>query len=350
MVEGFLYQYIYYILVSLFTIYASTAGYYLNQRILAFFLCLFLCFFIGFRPVDKVFVDMVNYHEWWSVLAEWNGFDLSQENILFDNLYNYFADGLRIESKYFFFFIAIIYFLSIYLACIKLFPQKALLSILVCLGAFSTFSYGVNGIKAGAAASLFLVALAYLDKIWISFLFLLLSWGFHHSMVLPIVAYILTFLVRKEKYYFYVWLFCFLMASAHITFFQHFFSTFSESGSGYLQSSGLDWGGKSGFRIDFVLYSSIPVFIGYLVKFKYKLVDFFYDRILNIYLLCNGVWMLCMYINFTNRIAYLSWFMYPIVLIYPSLAIEDTENPLVIHRNKIIYAHLFFSLFLFLRG
>ena len=53
-----------------------------------------------------------------------------------------------------------------------------------------------------------------------------------------------------------------------------------------------------------------------------------------------------MYAEFTNRIAYLSWFMYPIVLIYPCYAIKDKLHPLVLNRQKIVLCHLAFTLFM----
>lgn len=108
----------------------------------------------------------------------------------------------------------------------------------------------------------------------------------------------------------------------------------------------LHGGGKSGFRIDFVIYSAMPVLMGYYVKYKYKLEDNLYDIMLSMYLTTNGIWMLCMYAEFTNRIAYLSWFMYPILLIYPCFAIKDQQHPLVMNRNKYIIYHLGFTLFM----
>ena len=64
------------------------------------------------------------------------------------------------------------------------------------------------------------------------------------------------------------------------------------------------------------------------------------------YLTCNGIWMLCMYAQFTNRIAYLSWFMYPILLVYPCYAIVDKNHPLVLVRQKVVLLHLAFTLFM----
>lgn len=349
MIPAIIYQYIYLIIVALLTLTAMKVKRkprVAENSISSILLCVFVVLFVGLRPISPVFVDMLNYSQGWDYVF-WDGFDSNTENLLFDNLYC-FMSGIGLPIETFFLLIAAIYFTCIYITCKKLFPNHILLSFLVCLAAFSTFSYGTNGIKAGAAGSLFLVTLAYRDKMWVSILFLLLSWGFHHSMQLPVVAYVLTLIFKDKKWYFYGWIFCLVMAVAHITFFQGLFAGFSDDrGSDYLMSNSNDmWGGKSGFRIDFVIYSAMPVLMGYFVKYKYYLEDKLYDIMLNIYLVTNGIWMLCMYAQFTNRIAYLSWFMYPIVLIYPCFAIDDQSHPLVVNRNKIIGYHLAFTLFM----
>lgn len=70
---------------------------------------------------------------------------------------------------------------------------------LVFLAAFSTFSYATNGIKAGAAASIFILALSYSDKLSICIPLLLVSLSFHHSMTLPLAAFALTFIFKNTK-------------------------------------------------------------------------------------------------------------------------------------------------------
>lgn len=349
MIPASLYSTVYLLLVTLLTLWVARSRNRLDEResiIGSGLLCFLLVLFVGFRPISGRFVDMVNYANWWG-LTPWKGFDWDVENKLFDNLYSYMGSIDPTPTR-FFLLIAAIYFICILVACRRLFPSNTFIVFLVYLAAFSTFSYSTNGIKAGAAASLFLVALAYRDNLLISVLFLLLSWGFHHSMQLPVAAYILTLIFKNEKWYFYGWLFCLLMAVAHVSFFQNLFVGFTdEQGQKYLMSTVNDsWGGKSGFRLDFILYSSMPVLMGYIVKYKYELEDKLYDILLHMYLVTNGVWMLCMYAQFTNRIAYLSWFMYPIVLVYPCFAIEDEEHPLVVNRNKIVGAHLAFTLFM----
>lgn len=348
MIPAYLYKYIYLLLVTVLTLtvvkYRRSLK--VDESIIgSALLCLFMVLFIGFRPVSIYFVDMVNYANWWG--GTWWGFDWETENLLFDNLFQYMG-SIFPDGTVFFVLMAAIYFTGMLIVCRKLFPSNTLIVFLVCLAAFSTFSYGTNGIKAGAAASLFLVALAYRNNIVVSIFFLFLSWGFHHSMQMPVAAYVLTLIFKNKKWYFYGWLFCLLMAVAHISFFQEFFAGMTdESGAGYLNwDANDDWGGKSGFRIDFVIYSAMPVVMGYYVKFKYRLEDRLYDIMLYMYLTCNGIWMLCMYAQFTNRIAYLSWFMYPILLVYPCYAIVDKNHPLVLVRQKVVLLHLAFTLFM----
>lgn len=350
MIPAYLYKYIYLILVAVLTLIFVGRRRDINQReplVGSLILCVLLILFIGFRPHSPAFGDTINYSLWWGHITWKGSFDWHTSSKLFDNLYNYLGSVFP-DATIFFVIIAIIYFSCMLVAVRKFFPANTLLVYLICLAAFSTFSYSTNGIKAGAAASLFLVALAYRDKIVVSVIFLLLSWGFHHSMHLPAVAYVLTLVFKDNSVYLYGWLFCLLMAALHISFFQELFIGLTDKdGIRYLDwNPNDDWGGKAGFRIDFVLYSAMPVLMGFFVKYKYYLKDKLYDIMLNMYLVCNGVWMLCMYAQFTNRIAYLSWFMYPILLVYPCYAIKDDSHPLVSNREIIVLLHLAFTLFM----
>lgn len=322
-----------------------------KKRYGAIILALFMVLFIGFRPESPVFVDMINYTEFYHALYQGESFifDKEAENLLFDN---YFAwvGSMDFGTTFFFVSIAAIYFICTYIACKRMFPQDTLATYLVFLAAFSTFSYGTNGIKAGAAASIFLMALSYRENLKICIPLILTSWGFHHSMIMPAVAFILTLVYKNSKIYFAAWCLCLLIAMAHITFFQELFaeimSDSGDSGANYLNDVNSDWGGRSGFRIDFVIYSVMPILVGYIAVYKKKLqLSKLYTCLLNLYMTLNGTWMLCMYANFTNRIAYLSWFLYPIVLIYPFLN-ENWGVSRYKDFSRIMLAHLAFTLFM----
>lgn len=310
-------------------------------HIFSFVLAMGMALFIGFRPISLEFVDMVSYEETYThLLGSRFYFDYEVDNILYDNWFAFMASSC-VPVRTFFVIISLVYFGMIWLACRKLFPKDTLLAFLVYLAAFSTFSYATNGIKAGMAASIFLVALAYYDKPFVSIPIALFTYGMHHSMLLVIVAYFCVFIVKKPKIFFIIWCIAFCAAACHITWFQHLFAGFTdEHGADYLLSSR-----NSGFRIDFIIYSAVPVIIGYILIFKYKVTSMTYNVILSLYLLTNSVWMLCMYSNFTNRIAYLSWFLYPIVLLYPFVNIVWSANQST-YLKYIVFGHLAFTMFM----
>ena len=295
---------------------------------------LFFIFFIGMRPVSTVFNDMGAYDLIYK-LEEGHEFTLNRdaENRLFDNIFSWWsAKELGITS--FFLFIATIYFGAAFLGIRRLFPHHTLMAYLVFLGAFSTFSYATNGIKAGAAASIFIWAISYRQRPFICIPLMLISWGFHHSMVLPIAAYIITVFFKNPYYYYIGWSLCFLISLLHINYFSNFFSGYAdERGAEYLLDTL-----NNGFRLDFILYSAVPILIGYLLQCHKRInVSSTYSTLINLYTTINGVWLLCMYASFTNRIAYLSWFLYPIVLIYPFLYENWGPNKYTIFKKIIIY-------------
>ena len=316
-----------------------------------FILAILMVLFIGYRPANFVFVDMMNYITFYHALYEGNVFvfDKEAENLIFDN-YLAWVGSKYLGTSFFFVSIAAIYFICTYIACRRMFPRDTLAAYLVFLAAFSTFSYGTNGIKAGAAAAIFLMALSYRDNLKICIPLIIASWGFHHSMIMPIIAFILTFIYKNSKVYFVAWFLCLLIAIFHITFFQQLFadilSDSGNSGANYLNEQNDDWGGRIGFRIDFVIYSTMPILVGYWAVYRKKLqLSKLYTCLLNLYMALNGTWLLCMYANFTNRIAYLSWFLYPIVLIYPYLN-ENWGPSRYKTFSRVMLAHLGFTLFM----
>lgn len=351
------YSNIYFIIVTIITIIVTTKyrgydnsrlnvhGTLNNSRM--WLLPIFFTLFIGLRPISRVFVDMVNYNSFYYALAGRQPFvfDWNSRNYIFDNLFNWLASN-HFAIEVFFFIIAAIYFFSAFIAIKKLFPRDVALAYIVFLAAFSTFSYATNGIKAGAAASIFLCALAYKDKLKICIPLLVASLGFHHSMIMPIVGFIICYFIKKTKFYLWVWFICLLFSIAHVTYFQILFAGMSdEDGATYLLGVDQAWGGKTGFRYDFVIYSSIPIVTGYYAIIRKRLCNNTAIFTVNLYTILNAIWMLCMYANFTNRIAYLSWFLYPIALIIPYL-IEPIISKQYKIVNMIVWFQLIFTLIL----
>lgn len=319
-----------------------------GQDVISVIVLILIVVFIGMRPNHIVFQDSVAYARWYDGMeGESFNWAIDENNVLYTSLL-FFIASLKLGVNTFFIIIAFIYFGGIMLCCRLLFKKHSLYAFVAYLAAFSTYSYSVNGIKAGAAAAIFLVGLGLIKhNKWWSVFFVLLSYGFHHSMIMCIIAYFVVSLYNKNtKHYFYLWAFCFFIAAAHIIAFQNYFGSLladhGDKGAIYL----LDGTGyRTGMRYDFVLYSAMPIWIGYIAKFKKKIISKNYDFLLHLYMLTNSMWMLCMYASFTNRIAYLSWFMYPIVLLYPFVSSECAwGNDRGRYLKRIVILHLGFTL------
>lgn len=308
--------------------------------------CWFFAWFIGNRPIDEYFADMLGYAISYVYYVSWDGFAWGTENLIFDNMLAFCSQVAGMWVFTFFEMIAYLFFVPAYFACKKLFPNHVYLAFLVWLAAFETFAGATNGMKAGIAGTFGLMALAYRKNLPLSLFLMLLSWGFHHSMHLVIYSYVLTLFFKNPKWYFGGWIFCLLMATFHITLFQELFAGMTDDkGASYLNNSATD-GARGGFRIDFIIYSVMPIIMGWYATKKCKFQDKVYEAFLHTYLTCNAIWLLCMYASFTNRIAYLSWFMYPIVLCYPCFKVTDKKSPLYRNRNYIIMGHLGFTIFM----
>lgn len=350
-----IYHYIYLIIISILSIVIIPKSLALDGTVKqenlsernCFALVLFIILFIGFRPDSGVFVDMWAYSRFFRLFNGWAEYSLETDNIIFDNLMLWWASK-NLGSRGFFLLIAAIYFTCAYLGIRRLFPNHKYIAFLVFLAAFSTFSYGTNGIKAGAAASIFIMALGYRDKVIPCILLLAISYGFHHAMQVPIVAFLIVSVVKNPKYFFAFWILCFILACFHVTYFQELFGTWTDDqGAGYLLIDEEKTVAHIRFRPDFVLYSAMPVVIGYRLMNKPGFyLSKTYSFILRLYLLTNSIWMLCMYAAFNNRIAYLSWCIYPIVLIYPFF--NDLDRNTIQYRTayRTVAYHLCFTLFM----
>lgn len=352
-----IYQYVYTIIVTMLSL-PLLKGY--NKSITntskryntLFFIAVFFAVFIGLRPVSGLyFQDMKGYANLLELFDNSTFFfNKDTDNLIFDNLIMWWASN-SLGKTMFFLLISTIYFVAAYIGIKKLFPQHAMIAYLVFLGAFSTFSYGTNGIKAGAAASIFICALGYwkenktTSRI-ISVALIAVSYGFHHSMQLPIAAFILALLIKKPKYFYGAWCIGVILSAFHVTYFQNLFGGFTdEQGAGYLLVNEEKSEVRIAFRPDFILYSAFPVIIGFYYEIKKSLTTKTYSFLIHLYTTLNTIWMLCMYAEFNNRIAYLSWFLYPVVIIYPYLYVDNSPKK-YINFSKAAKYHLYFTLFM----
>ncbi len=244
---------------------------------------------------------------------------------------------------------AIIYVGLPYLTFKKWFGQYAFFALAAFVTAMSFWGFGINGVRSGLASSIFIFALGFRDKKWVLYSLLLLSVTFHKSMLLPLMAYIFVSYYTNTKVLMLVWLSAIpvsLIVRQDLETFALVSNIFTTNtiiadnrALTYFSGQDNNLYNEQHFRLDFVIYSAIPILLAYWQLFKNKYKNRLFSLLVNIYLIANTAWVLLIYVPFTNRLAYLSWFLMPVILIFPFIAKEESK-----FNNKIIGLILFGSL------
>jgi len=298
----------------------ESAVYSYNNITAAVLLLITICY-IGFRPISGVFIDMTTYVRIFNRTKE-IGIDHIEGDLGF---YYFVLFCTKIVSvKVFFFLSACIYIIPLFIASKRWFSSYYFFAFLLLVGSFSFWPYGTNGIRNGMAGSIFILAISYSNRNnLLMILFLLLSYSFHTSMLLPTLAFFLTYTLKDTKVYLVFW---FLSIFLSITMGGLWESLFASMGFGddrlsaYLTTDASASKFRStGFRFDFLLYSAAPIALAYFYKFRLGYNDLVYNRILHTYIIANAFWIMIIRANFSNRFAYLSWFFMALVVVYPLL-------------------------------
>lgn len=346
-------------LIERFRIYPLSDNTLLNDRNygcrMATLLSIILIIFVGTRPIDAVFADTVGY------AAEYikpNNLKVDEKRsewiwISFAN----FCKGLGVSVNVWFTGIAFFYIIPMLLACKRWFyEQNVYLAMLFVFSAFSFFAYGVNGLRNGVACSFVIWAMSLYSgsakyKI---FAFCLCFVGFfiHKSIALPIVCFLVSYyIIKKFQWALMFWFLSIFLSlslgSSIASFltpllgFDQRFSEYLFAGSNMNLMKNFSY---TGFRWDFLLYSCMPILLGYYIIQKRKIEDRIYIILLNTYILANSFWVIVINASFSNRFAYLSWFMFPIVLAYPLLRLSIWED----QGRKTAYILMFHCAFTYL--
>ncbi len=366
----YLYRFIFYILIAILTlitgfIYVNStnkkiisikpAGSY-TSFIFSSFIAFFLILFIGFRPVSGVFVDMPMYaFAYNNIYDEFASINWSEE-WLWQNI-SYFCKYIGLGEAGYFVVCEILYIVPMFLACCILTPRHVWPAFLMVIASFWFFSYGVNGIRNGVGCSIVFLSVALLTKNnyckVISILLMLMAYSIHHSTLLPSFCALvsLTF-VRETKYAIVFWFISiFISLIAGNVFSDILANAGFDDRTSYFKDIATDEvieeeAINTGFRFDFLLYSAIPVLFVWYLTIKRNFKDKIYNILANTYILANAFWVIVIRANFSNRFAYLSWFLYPLIIAYPLLRMniwEDQDRKSAL----IILAYSGFTLFMY---
>ncbi|MFC5684430.1 EpsG family protein [Flavobacterium sp. MAHUQ-51] len=308
--------------------------------ILGFLLVVFVVFYMGLRPINWRFGDMVVYN--YSFEKYQQGFPFIPSSDIVFEYFMYNCAQIMTASS-FFLLCTLLYVLPLWAACRKWFAAYNYYAFLALVASFSFWAFGTNGIRNGIATSIFLYALSR-DKLVFKVIWVIVALGFHKSIAIPTAALILTYFYNDHKKYFYGWLACIPLSLVAGGFWEGLFAGLMEDDRvSYL--TGTNEQGEfssTGFRWDFVLYSASAVYAAYFFIFKKKFQNPIYNRLVCVYLAANGFWILVIRANFSNRFAYLSWFMMGIIIVYPFITKIQIKNQ---HRvlGTVLLAYFAFS-------
>lgn len=312
------------------------------------FILLFLTLYMGLRPMSgKYFVDMVTYGRIYNSYAA--GGEITIKGDLFFHQFMKLCSTI-FSVNIFFLICEIIYIVPLYIVSKKFFSKYWFYAFFMFVVSFSFWTYGVNGIRNGMATSLFLLAISYRNKKSVLIPVIILSCLFHQTMLLPASAYVLTLFVKKPKWYMYGWLLAIPLSLALGSFWENLFAQLGfadERLSGYLTGDKHEAFANTSFRFDFLFYSSFAVVSGAYFIFKKKYKDPIFIQLFNIYLTTNAFWILVIRANFSNRFAYLSWFLMPLVIIYPFLKKTFFKKQHIVIGKTLLFYFLF-TFFMFL--
>jgi len=317
-----------------------------------FVLFWFILLYMGLRPVSYYFGDMGSYAKVFNIYAS-GGFPGITKDIGFYTLMKFLS---YFQSQtIFFFIIAILYTAPLYFATKKWFPKYYFFAFLLLSASYSFWAYGTNGLRNGLATSFVILAFSFRDKKWFMYLLFAIAFSFHSSVILPITAYFITLFIRKSSIYFIGWGASILLSLTMGSFWESFFVNLGFGQEDKLQAY---FGNKevyedsfayTGFRWDFLIYSSMAVAIAYYFIFIKKIKDKHYKQLVNIYLTTNAFWILVIRASFSNRFAYLSWFLMGIIVIYPFLKQVYWKNQFsIIGMITLLYFSFTYIMFVIL--
>ena len=323
----------------------------------ALVLIIFLSWMIGMRPYSGFFGDSYLYRHLYYFLNYDNLSEPGNTEIGYFYLMK-FCHDLGLDAHGLFLVIAILHFGSDLWACTRLFRNNVWVGVLTVIGTFCFYGYVQNGIRNGLACSILLLGLSFLignkkEKI-VGIAICLLATSLHKSVTLPFLMCCLSIVwFRKFDWAYKFWMASILIslvAGGAVTGFFNSLGFDDRMASYTSQSLYMHQFSRTGFRWDFLLFSTMPILLGYHIIKKKGIRDRKYELLLNTYILSNAFWVMVIRSSFSNRFAYLSWFMYGVVLIYPLLHVRIWPQTQGIKLKMIMFANAFFAFFMMLIG
>lgn len=310
---------------------------------------LIIALWLGMRPISGYFGDTTNYARAFRAFQPADFvIDLKNEWV-WESLY-YITKTLGFNIHFLFTVVSLLYMATAYAAIRTLMPQKPIITLILLCGSLMFYTFGVNGLRNGLACHVTLLAfiLYFKEQRILASVVAFLAYGIHHSVGIPLAGFICSLFIYKRPHWsIAIWglsIVASLLLGNRLTGFIEQFSA-DERLQGYtnLEQGGVGYEFSSyGFRWDFLAYSAMPIVLGYYTILKKRITDNWYSVLFSTYCLANSFWVVFIRAAFSNRFAYLSWFMYPIVVAYP-LFFFNLWNDQDKKAGQIILAYIGFT-------
>lgn len=309
------------VLVLLSFVKLQTKGYVIHtnstKEYISLILLIAVTLYMGLRPISFVFGDMGIYAKYFREFS--NGAEITNNKDYLWRLFMQFCSGIM-SAQLFFLLCAVLYIVPLYRASKKWFGADRYFIFLMLIASFSFWAYGTNGIRNGIATSFIIYGLAFTGKKHFKYIIFLVAYFIHGSVMIPIAAYVLTLFYNNTRHYLIGWLLAIPLSLALGGFWESLFASFGFGGDrlSYLTDAQFaSQFSRTGFRWDFLIYSGAAVYAGFYFIFKKNFKDKLYHQLFNIYVITNAFWILVIRSSFSNRFAYLSWFLMAIIIFYP---------------------------------
>lgn len=356
-IDPFLYVQIYQAVLAFTVIFILTkqVGYSLdNINRGAVLLALFIIIYWAVRPISHLagLVDTKAAATFFNLAKEYGSDVLGYKDLGYVILVK---TMLPFTVEAFFGVLACLYIITYLVAYKNIYSSNFGIAFIILVCSFSFFGYGVNGMRNGIALAFVTLAISNLNrKLWQTVLMCIIGLSFHKSALLPICAFVLVRFYNKPKVYMGVWFACLLLSLVLGNFLASLIPADlmreDDRLSSYLTADFADQQNATfsyiGFRFDFLFYSMIPIIVGWKYMKKLESIDTFYLRVWSTYVICNAFWILTIYVPYNNRFAYLSWFLFPILVTYPFVK-EKTRLTRNIH--SVLFLNYLFMFLMWLK-
>jgi hypothetical protein len=256
--------------------------------------------------------------------------------------------GAKLDVSLWFLVVATIYISFNIIAIRRIFRGQEYAAFLFFIAFFMFYSGGINGIRNACGYSIALFAMTFYNaeskykNVWMAVI-LLAGYLFHASVIILIAGVIgASTIVKTTNKALLIWCTAIVISLLFGNTFANFVVQFSTDDrvQSYLQkgqnAATMAQFAHTGFRWDFLLFSALPIYVGYYVTVVRGIQDRFYQFLLNSYILANAVWVVFIYAAYCNRYAALSWCLYPFVLYYPFAKFRLWSNSIQNNRALIL--------------